>query len=126
MGRRRDEEGGPAELLAIAPSWLGPVLAAAAFVSIRYVAPLFLTPNKSAAFDSNTALRAFLPMFAWLAAGVVLVGWVAAELTKLGDRRRLDRHKGPDSIRNLSWQEFERLVAEAYRRKGYLAEVVGG
>lgn len=125
MGRKRDE-GSLAELLAIAPTWFGPVLAVAAFLLIRFVLPLLLRPNKAAGFDSNTALRSFLPGLAWIAGGVVLVAWVFAELTKLGDRRRLDRQTGADSIRDLSWQEFERLVAEAYRRKGYLAEILGG
>jgi restriction system protein len=37
----------------------------------------------------------------------------------------LDRQSGIDSIRELTWREFERLVAEAYRRRGYLAEAVG-
>jgi restriction system protein len=31
----------------------------------------------------------------------------------------LDRQNGMESIRNLSWQAFERLVAEAYERMGY-------
>jgi len=31
----------------------------------------------------------------------------------------LDSQTGLDSIRSLSWQEFEELVGEAYRRKGY-------
>ena len=31
----------------------------------------------------------------------------------------LDRQDGLSSIRDLSWEEFERLVGEAYRRQEY-------
>jgi restriction system protein len=34
-------------------------------------------------------------------------------------RKLLDKQKGLDSIRSLSWREFEQLVGEAYRRQGY-------
>ncbi len=31
-----------------------------------------------------------------------------------------------DSLRALSWQDFEKLVGEAYRRPGYVVEETGG
>ncbi len=34
-------------------------------------------------------------------------------------RKRLDRQKSFETIRQLTWKEFEELVGEAYRRKGY-------
>jgi restriction system protein len=34
-------------------------------------------------------------------------------------KRLVDANKDLDSIRALSWKEFEQLVAEAFRRKGY-------
>ena len=34
-------------------------------------------------------------------------------------KQLLDKQKGIESIRALSWKEFEELVAEAFRRKGY-------
>jgi len=34
-------------------------------------------------------------------------------------RQLVDKQTGIQSIRTLSWKEFEELVAEAYRRKGY-------
>lgn len=45
-----------------------------------------------------------------------------------GERRRklLDQQTGLDSIRAMSWQEFEMLVGEAYRRKGYTVRENGG
>ena len=33
--------------------------------------------------------------------------------------KMLDSVSGPDSIQHLSWREFEELVSEAFRRRGY-------
>lgn len=33
--------------------------------------------------------------------------------------KMLESVSGPDSIQRLSWREFEELVSEAFRRKGY-------
>jgi restriction system protein len=67
----------------------------------------------------------FMPLLARIIAGAVLTVWIAAEFQKRLNRRLLDRQTSLDSIRAITWQEFEQLVAEAYRRQGYLAEVVG-
>ena len=48
-------------------------------------------------------------------------------LFKANYRRRLvDGRASIERIRALSWQEFEHLVAEAYRRKGYRVAERGG
>lgn len=41
-------------------------------------------------------------------------------------RRLLDAQTGLESIRALSWQDFERLVGEGFRRLGYSVEEQGG
>lgn len=38
----------------------------------------------------------------------------------------LDKQSGIDSIRNMSWQDFELLVGEAFRRKGFAVRENGG
>jgi restriction system protein len=66
------------------------------------------------------------PMIAPWAAGLIMVFWLVAEFQKGADRRRLDKQTGIDSIRGLTWQDFERLLAEAFRRRGYFVEHCGG
>jgi restriction system protein len=126
LGRRR--ESSPLDdtfgLLKLAPFWAGPVLAIATFASMRYAAPL-LFPAPEDGIDTGVIVRSLLPMLAWLLAAVIIVVWVAAEFQKFSDRRLLDRQTGATSIRDLPWREFERLVCEAYRRKGYVAQGVG-
>jgi restriction system protein len=53
-------------------------------------------------------------VFGTLALGSAIVRW------KLGSQ--LESQTSIESIRGLSWSEFEGLVAEAYRRKGFTVE----
>lgn len=60
-----------------------------------------------------------LPSFAPAVFMAFLLAWGVAELQKLSRRRLASSQTGLDSVRALSWQEFEYLVGEAYRRRGY-------
>jgi restriction system protein len=59
-------------------------------------------------------------MLAPVITGAVLLLWLVALAVKLGDRRLLNNRSKPESVRSRSWQEFERLVGEAFRRQGYV------
>jgi restriction system protein len=41
-------------------------------------------------------------------------------------RKLLDSQEDLESIRSLSWREFEELVGEAYRRRGYTVKENAG
>jgi restriction system protein len=55
-----------------------------------------------------------------------IVVTVVAAVNSRYRRRLFDAQIGVESIRVISWQEFERLVGEAYRRQGYVIEEIGG
>lgn len=112
------------DLLKVVPIWVGPILAVVAFVLLRFVFPEFLPANPGGA-GIGEVWRSLYTMSSWVAAGGVLLAWLVAEVWKLINRRLLDGQTGLSSIKDISWREFERSVGEAYRRKGYLAEVVG-
>jgi restriction system protein len=103
-------------LLRHSPIWVGPLVAVGVFLIMRFVAPplLRLTGQDLGGVFADLAYK-----LAILGGPVVLVLWMVAEITKLGRRRFLDRQADINSVRDLSWQEFEHLVGEAYRRKGY-------
>ena len=65
-------------------------------------------------------------LFGLLGALVIL----SLGLGGLSEKRRRQRlvalASSLESLRRLSWGEFERLVAEAYRRTGYAVELTGG
>ena len=111
-------------LLKVTPVWVGPMLAVALFVVLRFLVPLLL-PAKQSGVDTGAVLGPLLTMLSWVLPAAVLLAWIAAEIWKFMNRRLLDNQSGLASIRDISWCAFERLVSEAYRRKGYTAEVVG-
>ncbi len=91
------------ETLVLVPWWVGPVLAVLAYV----------------------LAAATIPALAPLAFLIVLIFWLAAEFKKWQDRLQLDGTRGLPDVKSLSWREFEALVGEAYRRKGYVVEETG-
>lgn len=105
------------------PFWVGPVIALAVFVGIRFVVPpLFAPPGGR----MGTELAAIGRMLAPICSLVVLVIWGTAEIKKRRRRKLLDSRTDIESLRTLSWREFEQLVGEAYRRQGYVVEETGG
>ncbi len=112
-------------LLLLMPIWVGPVLALCVFVLFRYVLMLLIPGPKEGSFDAGVLLRPVTAVFAWTMGGAVILAWACAEVGKFLNRHRLDRQTGLESIRDISWRDFEHLVSEAYRRKGYVADVVG-
>jgi len=95
------------------------------------VAPL-LAPSYRKSDGINFAVL-FLPFVqiigGFLAGSILLFGlWGAASRRFEGrsDRCRLDAQTGIESVRRLSWQEFERLLGEIYRRQGYEVIQRGG
>ena len=111
-------------LLKVTPTWVGPIVAVFLFIFLRFVCPA-LMPARQGSLDTGAFWRPLFSTFSWLSAVAVLLLWVVAEIWKLNNRRLLDSQTGLASIKNISWRDFEWLVAEAYRRRGYLAEVVG-
>ncbi|WP_434716368.1 restriction endonuclease [Paraburkholderia sp. A3RO-2L] len=68
-----------------------------------------------------------LPLLALVV--VILVGSFAISMESVAFARRrarlLEGHQDLASIKKLSWQDFEIIVSEAYRRLGYAVEEVG-
>jgi len=80
---------------------------------------------------ANPFLRGLVGAAPKLAPILVLVLGLAALLSAFGAwrrRRLLESQAAIEDVRKLSWQDFERLVGEAYRRKGYsvIARGLGG
>lgn len=130
MGRRRDDSilDDLFAILLLAPWWLGPILAGMAYAGCTWVVPWFLTasaPDNPVHSLPSKVFSGAAPLVAQWIAGVMLFVWIVAEFKKLSQRKLLDRQNGIDSIRSLSWQDFERLLAEAFRREGYVVVHVG-
>lgn len=113
------------EMLKVAPIWVGPVLAVIVFIAFRFILPLCIPAKQPGVVDAGVMFRPLLQMMSWAFPLVIMGAWVLAEGWKLFNRNLLNKQTGTECINAMSWQDFERLICEAYRRKGYLAEVIG-
>jgi restriction system protein len=68
----------------------------------------------------------FSGMLQYLIPFIFIVGAVVSALKRKRRRKLLDQQSSIESNSALSWQEFELLVAEAFRRKGFEVTENGG
>lgn len=114
---------GLVDLCVIAPVWLGPVMALLAFLLFVGVFPAMFG---MAGPEIGNILGGLSQKAAPFASLFVLAAWIVGLFGKLKRRKLLDSRTGPESLRHMSWQDFELLVGEAYRRQGYVIEKRGG
>jgi restriction system protein len=92
------------------PWWVSVVLAAVAFVGLRFIVPAFMhDASLERLFKSASP---FVGVIFLMAAG-------ASAALSFRKRRLLDKQRGIETIRELSWKRFEELIGEAFRRQGY-------
>jgi restriction system protein len=104
------------DLLAL-PWWASLVAAAAIFILLALALPTLL-PEAGFARAARD--------YAWIAALLAALPAPFAFQRRQRRKKLLDAQADLDSIRNLHWQEFEKLVAEAFNRIGYgVAEAPG-
>ena len=127
MTRRRKDEGffdDLYEMLLVVPSWVGPPLALLFFLVLRFLIPAIFGGSEKPGI--GTVIAGVAQAVALPVAGLVLFMWLLAEFQKWRRRRLLDAQTGLNSIRDLSWRQFEHLVGEAYRRQGHVVQETGG
>jgi len=103
------------------PSWLCIPLALAAYLGIQVVLLQLASTNpvwKGIAVNAR--------FFGGMAAVLILMTGLKAAISKWQRRRLYDQQTGIESVRNLSWSQFELLIGEAYRRLGYQVTENGG
>jgi len=124
MAKRRE---GGFELLA-SMRWPVPVvLGVIGYIGIRYgIGWLFGSSHNIylASLARQLSSDAFAP-FAWLVLGLCWLAALASYIGAKGRRRLLDTQTGLDSLRGISWRQFELLVGEAFRRQGYSVQETG-
>jgi restriction system protein len=72
------------------------------------------------------SLAVAIQLFAWFFTLLFLIAAAFAALRAFRRCEMLDSLRGLDTLRALSWQDFERLVGDAYRRRGYTIEEIAG
>ena len=121
------------EITSKLPWWVGVVLAVVAYAWLHSVAVSEVTavaqPGKVGDFVGQTLFKTLASVGQYLLPFVFLVG---AGLSAFGRYKRSALHEqvagSPDrgALNDMGWQQFEALVGEAFRRKGYAVTETGG
>jgi restriction system protein len=109
------------EDLAILPWWINVILAFVVYLSCKYWIPSITFQN-----PFIKALATAMPSFAPVVAVLFIFLAAVSASNALRKDNLLDRQRDIGTLRTISWQEFEELVGEAYRRKGYAITESGG
>lgn len=115
------------EQIAAMPWWIGILIGLIGYVAIRHGIGWYLASSHNPVLSSmgrTLANGAYAP-FAWM---LLIACWLAALVSFLGRGRRrqlLDTQTGIDSLRQMTWRQFEQLAGEAFRRQGYAIEETG-
>lgn len=113
MARRRESF---VDVLLFLPWWVSAALAAVAWLVLTYAAPAYFSANKFTV-GIGQGLSQLTPLICGLFLALALISFIRARFVA----RKFDRQKGIEDIRALSWRQFESIVGEAFRRRGYLA-----
>ena len=111
MPRRKDSI---LTVLMILPWWVSVLLSVLAYIGLAVVLPAI-------EFQSQLlkGLQSGLPNLALMLSFILLIPAPVSAFNAWRKRKLLDTQKNVATIRDLSWREFEELVAEAYRRQGF-------
>ena len=121
------------ELTSLVPWWVGVVLAIAAYFGLHMLAaqqiPIATRPDQIASAMPAQILKS-LALFAQYLLPVVFLASAVVSAIKQRGRKTLvatvSQGTHADVINEMSWREFEALVAESFRLKGYTVTELGG
>lgn len=111
MGKRNENL---LDALTHCPWWVSVVLSGIVYITLRFIIPMIEFRD-----SLLKSLASAAPIFALSLGIVLLLPAPFAFYNSFRKKRLLDQQKDLDSIKSLSWKEFEELIGEAYRRKGY-------
>ena len=122
---KRKESG--IDVIASMPWPAGFVLGIVAYVAIRYGVGWYMSTSSNPVFQSmgkQASAGTYAP-FAWMALAICWFGAIGSFIRTRHRRRLLETQTGLDSLRAMTWREFEMLVGEAFRRQGYTIRETG-
>ena len=103
------------------PWWINAAAAVFVYVCVGIGGPLLLSASPATAELAATARAC-----GWVLAIVVLIPAPFSVYRRYRRGKLLEAHTDLAAISSLHWQEFEKLVAEAFNRIGYVVSEAGG
>jgi len=111
MARRRESL---ADALLVLPWWVSVVVGASAYALLAFAAPRYFDSNHYTA-GFGIAAKNLAPFVAGL---FVLIGFLSL-VRALFIKRKFNEIASIEHIRQLPWRQFESIVGEAFRRRGF-------
>lgn len=103
------------------PWWVSVVFAAVVFAALRWVVPSLFAVDESGSLVSQliAPLASMAPSLAPFAAVLLLPGAASAFRQWQDGKLLASQGGGSPPLQLMDWKQFERLVGEYYRRRGY-------
>jgi restriction system protein len=114
------------EITSYLPWWAGLTLAMVSYLILHQVAGIEVTPmqdmQEMGGFITQQWGKTFAMVLQFIIPMVFVFGSLIAVVKKRQRKRIFNTLISLHAIRDLSWQAFELLISEAYRRQGYKVE----
>lgn len=121
------------DIAAMLPWWAGLLVALIAYFVLHHYASAVVAPVTSDAQLSNVVTGQLGKTLAMIGQYLVPLAFIiGAGMSALGRHKRaglftdVQQGSSPAVLNGMSWQEFEMLVGEAFRRGGYAVSETGG
>lgn len=118
------------EITAALPWWVGVVLSVTAYVVLPHYAnaeiTIIATPGQAGQFIVAQLVKTFAFYGQYLFPPLFLVAAVTSFFKRRKRQKLALMNQNIESIRGLSWREFELLVGEVFRMQGYSVAETGG
>jgi len=115
------------------PWWLGITLAAIAYLLLHHYALMHITiqtaPNQMGPMVVQQLIKTLAMYGQYFVPLMLLIGAATSFFSRRKRARLVDAvaaNGAAERVRKLSWQDFELLVGEAFRKRGYRVDETGG
>lgn len=115
------------------PWWVGCLLAVISFAILHYYATIEVTPPKGVGeFGQYAGKQLYITLAKFgqfILPALFLIGALVSFITRRKQSQRYERIQSQPrqaSLNDMSWQQFEGLIAEFFRRRGFTVRQTGG
>lgn len=113
------------DVLAGLPWPVGLLVGALGYLALAHGVPMWFARQGGPFAQAFAGASNPFGLLAWLFLALCAIGALISFFRARCTRRLLDTRAGLESIAALGWRDFERLVGEAFRRRGYSVEETG-
>jgi restriction system protein len=111
------------QTFAFFPWWVSLIAGFIVFITLSFIFPALAGENQLLIMVTLAAKN-----LAWLFACLFLIPAISSLFKRKKQKRLIEQQQGIETLKEITWSDFEILVGEAFRRKGYSVQenMVGG